>query len=376
MGDTRPIEPLLDGIYDAAVDGSRWPIVLGQLAAHFGGGSAHLSFENIESTRGKMISFGADPAVTAQYGEYYVTRNVLWHAFLRRRLSGVMCDRQVIPKEELRKSEFYNDFLAPQDCDDLLIAPVTREEDSGSTVTLWRSRRHEGWTGRDIARFRGLAPHLARAVRIGDHFAANDAINTFSADALYRLGRGLFIVTCSAMVLFANGIAESLLGERGGLKLRQQRLSAEQPAQSEALHRLISAAAEDKHGGSMIITRSEAAPLLLMVIPVHGEKWNAVGGRPGAMVVTKDLNPAAPRPLDAFRRHYGLTPAETRTASELLIGDGIAGVASRLQISEATARTHCIRIFQKTGVRRQAELVRLILEWSDAAPDSVSMRTP
>ena len=121
----------------------------------------------------------------------------------------------------------------------------------------------------------------------------------------------------------------------------------------------------------MIVTRGEIAPLLLMVIPVRADRWNAVEGQPGAMVVTKDLNPAAPRPLEAFSRHYGLTPAETRVASELLVGDGIAGVARRLQVAEATARTHRIRVFQKTGVRRQAELVRLILEWSDGAPDNV-----
>lgn len=365
MGDTGPIEPLLDGIYDAAVDRTRWPRILGELAAHFSSGSAHLSFENFESTRGKMISSGADPAFALQYGEYYVTRNVLWHEFVRRRLSVIMCDRQVIPKERLRKTEFYNDFLAPQDCDDLLIAPITREEECGSTITLWRSRRDDGWTGRDVARFRGLVPHLARAVRIGDHFGAAETINTFSAEALYRLGRGLFIVAASAIVLFANGIAESLLGERGGLKLRQQRLSVEHPAQNQALQQLIVAAAQRKVGGSTIVTRGEAAPLLLTVIPVRADNWSAVGGQPGAIVVTKELNPAAPRLLDAISRHHGLTPAETRVASELLVGDGIAAVARRLHISEATARTHRIHIFQKTGVRRQAELVRLMLEWTD-----------
>lgn len=369
MGDTGPIEPLLDGIYDAAVDGRRWPVVLGQLAAHFGGGSAHLSFENNESTHGRMISFRADPGYAAQYASYYVTRNVLWHEFVRRRLSTIMCDRQVIPKEEFRKSEFYNGFLAPQDCDDLLIAPITRGEETGSTITLWRPSRHEAWTEKDVLRFRGLVPHLARAVRVGDRFGAIEAINAFSAEALFRLDRGLFIVTRSALVLFANGIAESLLGEHAGLKLRQQCLSTEQPAQNQLLHQLIAAAVQQKRGGSMIVTRGDAAPLLLTVIPLRADSWIAVGGQPGAMVLTKDLNPAAPRPLDAFSRHYGLTPAETRAARELLVGDGIAGVARRLQISEATARTHRLRVFQKTGVRRQAELVRLILEWSDGAAE-------
>lgn len=365
MGDTGPIAPLLDGIYDAAVDGTRWPRALGQLAVHFGSASAHFSFENVQSTHGRLISFGTDPAFAARYSGYFVTRNVLWQEFVRRKLSAVMCDRQIMPKDDLRKSEFYNGFLAPQDCDDVLIAPITRAADSGSTITLWRPQRFDDWTRKDVARFSDLVPHLARAVRIGDHFGTTEAINGFSAEALYRLGRGLFIVSCSAIVLFANGIAESLLRERDGLKLRHQRLSAELPTQSEALHRLIVEATQDKAGGSMVISRGEAAPLLVTVIPIRADNWSAVDGRPGAMVVTKHLDRAASRRLDAFSRHYGLTPAETRMAGELLIGDGIAGAARRLHISEATARTHRIRVFQKTGTRRQAELVRLMLEWSD-----------
>ncbi len=367
MGDTGQIEPLVDGIYDAAVDGSRWPLVLGQLAAHFGSASAHLSFENVQSTRGSMISFGADPSFAASYSEYYVTRNLLWQELLRRRMSGVMCDRQIIPKHEFRKSEFYNDFLAPQDCDDLLCAPFSREANSGSTITLWRPRRFERWQRGDLEHFRKLIPHLSRAVRIGSHFAAAGAINAFSAEALYRLGRGLFIVDASAILLFASNFAENLLSAGDGLHLDQRRLSARHPEQSEALHQLIAATAQRGAGGNLIITRQSAAPLLAMVIPVRADTWRAIEGKPGAMVLTKDLSRASAPPVEAFGSHYGLTPAETRVAHELLVGDGIAAAARRLKISEATARTHRIRIFQKTGVRRQAELVRVMLEWSAGA---------
>jgi DNA-binding CsgD family transcriptional regulator len=44
-------------------------------------------------------------------------------------------------------------------------------------------------------------------------------------------------------------------------------------------------------------------------------------------------------------------------------------VAERLGISFATARTHLSRIFEKTGVHRQAELVRLVLGQDDVAAE-------
>lgn len=197
-----------------------------------------------------------------------------------------------------------------------------------------------------------------------NRFAASEEINKFFADALYRLGRGLFIVTSSAEVLFANAIAEVLLG--GGLHLRQNQLAARDRAQSEALRHLILDAARYERSGGVIVTQNDTAPLLLTVIPISMDAWPAADHRPAAMIVTKDLNLTSRR-LDAVSRYYCLTPAETLVAAELLVGDGMAGAARRLNISEATARTHRIRIFQKTGAGRQAQLVRLIFEWSDRA---------
>ena len=49
-------------------------------------------------------------------------------------------------------------------------------------------------------------------------------------------------------------------------------------------------------------------------------------------------------------------------AREILQGDGIQATAERLGISPATARTHLLEVFQKTGTSRQAELVRVLLQ--------------
>ena len=59
---------------------------------------------------------------------------------------------------------------------------------------------------------------------------------------------------------------------------------------------------------------------------------------------------------------YGLTTAEAGVVIEVIPGGGREDIARRLGVSVATVRTHLIRIFAKTGVRRQAELVRLVLD--------------
>jgi DNA-binding CsgD family transcriptional regulator len=63
-----------------------------------------------------------------------------------------------------------------------------------------------------------------------------------------------------------------------------------------------------------------------------------------------------------LRAEFGLTPAEAALAIEIAKGDGRKAAAARLGISVGTARTHLTRIFQKVGVRRQAELVRVLVQ--------------
>ena len=67
-----------------------------------------------------------------------------------------------------------------------------------------------------------------------------------------------------------------------------------------------------------------------------------------------------------LRRRFGLNAAETGLAAEILNGNGRKATARRRGISDATAKTQLASIFEKTGTHRQAELVRLLLDATDA----------
>src|SRR5690606_37813238 len=65
--------------------------------------------------------------------------------------------------------------------------------------------------------------------------------------------------------------------------------------------------------------------------------------------------------IDNLGHRFGLTRAEAILALEICKGDGREAAAQRCGISVSTAHTHLNRIFSKTGTRRQAELVHLLL---------------
>jgi DNA-binding CsgD family transcriptional regulator len=66
-------------------------------------------------------------------------------------------------------------------------------------------------------------------------------------------------------------------------------------------------------------------------------------------------------PQEVLRTLYGLTPAECRVA--LLLADGHAPrkIADMVGVTDNTVRSQIKSIFAKTGVKRQAELIRLLL---------------
>jgi len=57
---------------------------------------------------------------------------------------------------------------------------------------------------------------------------------------------------------------------------------------------------------------------------------------------------------------FGLTPSESRLAVRLASGLSLREAAQALGISYQTVRTKLKFVFQKTGVRRQAELILLL----------------
>jgi DNA-binding CsgD family transcriptional regulator len=67
-------------------------------------------------------------------------------------------------------------------------------------------------------------------------------------------------------------------------------------------------------------------------------------------------------PQTAFlKNRFGLTPAEARIVLRLVSGDSLRSAAKALGIKYETVRTHLKSIFQKTGTRRQAELVIVVI---------------
>ena len=71
-----------------------------------------------------------------------------------------------------------------------------------------------------------------------------------------------------------------------------------------------------------------------------------------------------PAPLTAIAALFDLTPTETRVLELIGTGQTNAEVAATLGVAVSTVRTHLLRLFEKTGSHRQADLVALLASFS------------
>jgi DNA-binding CsgD family transcriptional regulator len=67
-----------------------------------------------------------------------------------------------------------------------------------------------------------------------------------------------------------------------------------------------------------------------------------------------------PSPPEVIAKTFKLTPSELRVLLALVEVGGAPEVAEALGIAETTVKFHLKRLFEKTGTRRQTELVKLV----------------
>jgi DNA-binding CsgD family transcriptional regulator len=88
---------------------------------------------------------------------------------------------------------------------------------------------------------------------------------------------------------------------------------------------------------------------------------------PAALLFIVDPSNRKEIPLEWIMDSYRLTPAEAKVAIAAAQGGSIGDMASNLNLSTNTIKTHLRHAFTKTHTRRQAELARLMASLGSVA---------
>lgn len=368
MVDETVVATLLGAIYEAAADPSNWPKALTLLANSLGAPSAGIARQG--RTPSECWSFSTqDPSFAEKCMLHDHQVNPIRQRAGSTPAGTVQTDAVVMARSGFPCTEFSNDFLCPAGVHAMLNCVALVEEGRQPVVTAQGSREF----GPEHVRLQQfLAPHLQRAVQLNIKLAKLETNHAASVEALNRLDQGALLADAGGRVLFANRVAEDLFGAGRDLRLDNGVIHSRSAADTSRLRGLIEACARKGinagKGGNLSLSRGRGkAPLSFLVVPLHYEMPFLMADGPAALILVTDPDREA-KPLAAqIRAKFGLTTREAMFAAEIISGDSIQAAADRLKITRSTARTHLSRIFDKTGTRKQAELVRLLMQTARSA---------
>jgi DNA-binding CsgD family transcriptional regulator len=110
----------------------------------------------------EALSFNMDPGNLRRYEEWYQFRDPMTFELRARRRATVV--EEVIPRDKLESTEFYNDFLARDGLHHgINMFMFDGEQDLGD-LRIWRARGRPDFSARDLDLLDALEPHLRRAL--------------------------------------------------------------------------------------------------------------------------------------------------------------------------------------------------------------------
>jgi DNA-binding CsgD family transcriptional regulator len=370
--------PLIERIYEAALDQSAWQAFVEGLSDAYGGASVGFALQvpGYPSPEGAMFAVGFRPEFRAVFAAH-VARGLPWDEARRKNFVGRFgLASEVFPDSEVCTTDYYKDWMEPQGLSPVgpIGHTIALEGDTPvATVVLFRTEPGGPWRPRDLVLADLLVPHLAQAYRIHAQVRENAAL----AEALDRLPTGVVLLDARGQRILANRSADYILSLGDGLSLDKTGPHAVKPSEDATLQEMLRAAVRASttgqvpEGSVMAVSRpSGRRSFPIMLTPLLSTSSESALSDAVAVLYVSDVEAHSLPRSETLRSLYSLTGAEIELVELLCDGASLEEAADRRGVTMNTARSQLKQIFMKTSTGRQSELVRLVL--SGIAP----IRTP
>lgn len=376
MKEDQGLTQLIGDIYDAALDSSRWNAVLAKIAEFTGGQAAGLLSKDSVSKSGNVFyQSGVDPYFVRLYSETYWKFDPV-ASLPDCEVEQIVSIPDLVPYDEFKAGRFYREWAQPQGWADAANAVLEKSATCCAYLSILRNQA-SGMVDEDMRRrMRLIVPHVRRAVRTGKAIDLSQAEAATFADILDGLSPAIFLVDAEGQVVHGNAAGRSVLDKGDLLRTVHGRLTAIDTQVDQALHSAFIAAgkndAEIGAKGSALPLKGRAGERYVAhVLPLTvGEKrkTGAASNAVVALFVRKAELEAEPS-SEVVGKTYKLTPTELRVLRAIVDVGGVRQVAENLGVADTTVKTHLGRLFEKTGVSRQADLVKLVAGYSSVLVD-------
>lgn len=365
---------LVGSLRDGVADDSHWLTALDELSEAFGGAAIFLGSTRRDGTVFELSGHRVD----AQWSEL-VNGQLSGHdanpifstvsRALRRDPMGTLMQpivlSRVIAAEEYHGSPIYLQAIAPAGHEHVMVTVLHADSASALSLTLARPAAVGDFAKADEKLAAAIAPHLLSVLRLRHQFA----LARSSSVLLDRFDRPVLLLSGSGKLVSGNVRAQRLLDARDGLTLINGELRATAPPDTQRLRQAILETDRAARGASIQPRATLRLPrpsgnedFVIRASPVAPSVGSTfgVGELVTVALFIHDPDEDAPVVEEMLSDAFSLSHAEAAVAARIWEGDSVADAAHALGISPNTVKTHLKVVFDKTGVDRQAGLVRKI----------------
>ena len=338
--------PSIRQLYDGLWDASSWQAGLGHICASLEG--HHLVGLTTAPAGGDETPVCWAVHVDPPHIDAFLRHADEVSAFTRVAPMGqAMPVEAVAPHQVLVPTELYQSAIRPMGGHYGAFAVTF----AAGLVAVCRPPTAHPFGNNEIEQLQAWLPDLETVFRLKRHLLAMGRKDIAIEEELEQLDIGILMLDRVGRVVHANQLAETAMREGEG-------------GPSPDILRQVHAICAFPDGRRHAISRGPSRyPLVARAVPLgrlSGERL-PVGARSATVVFLRDPERDMRSTAALLMEGFGLTRREASLA-ELLGRDlSLAEAAEALGISRENARVHLKRIFSKTGLRRQAELVSLIL---------------
>jgi DNA-binding CsgD family transcriptional regulator/PAS domain-containing protein len=368
MQESEALSGLISDIYDTVLDRSLWPVALKKATVFVQGDASAIYWNDAANNHGDVLfeDGGIAPEWRQLYFEKYVRLNPTLTPRYFATVEEPAATGDLVPYEEFLKSRFYREWARPQRLVDFVSIFLEKAAAKAAMFGVFRHERH-GLVDEEMRRrMRLIAPHLRRAAMISKVVSLKQTEASSLTQAMDGLRTGVVLVDAEGKILHANVAAHAILGEGHVLRASGGHLVSHD-VRTNADFRTIFAAAKqgDTAAGARGVPLPNATgpddPYVAHVLPLAGQRRRSTSDNVAvAAVFIHKATIATFSPPEIVAQTFKLTMAELRVLFAIVEVGGVPEVADVLGIAPTTVRTHLSRVYEKTRVSRQADLVKLV----------------
>ncbi len=372
MEDLTKFSQFVGSLYDCVPNPSGWRKTLQILCDHFDGVLATLAVLDAGQKHSRFGAYCGEPTLVEPLVTTYAAEMPFYNILP---LMEVDVPLNMEGIYELAgpgsREKFYSgkmgEWTVPNRIADCFCLAVLKQDSRVGCFNLTTDSRRPTISEDELQTMALLAPHIRRAVTIGDLLEIEQQDAHIFRDIVNALGTAVFVVSAPMKLVYANPMAETVLRDRTVAQLIGNQLAFISPLADAAIRKAVAIGQRSEialgTAGIGVPMSNNAYPAVAHVLPLANRAAGSEFSSNAVAAIFVAARGSIPLPaVEGIAALYGLTAAEKRVLAQIAFGRTRHEIAEATGVADGTIKAQLKTIYEKTGASSQRSLENLIRE--------------